>query len=366
MKAAEIKRFSDAILALQLSRGEGGDASSFLDAMRALLDADHYTVYRVEKASFADLLACHPKIPIQAPLSDLNRHIIEHPLYSQLCNETPDTFEVGRWSDGTTLGELQRTAIYKSYYRFLGVRDQIDLTCCNHAGSIIGLAFSRTGRNFSDSERDWVQLLGAHLRVALKEATVREELQEKLTFKKMALDGTGIIIASDSGKVIYETSEASDLIREYFRFTSKQVLPPELCNWINKKPDVAKLYSKNSKDGRLLCKCGPSVMWPGGGVGRITGTGGSECRVYRLRLEEEKWSASLAIFREFGFTAREAEVLQWIISGKRNREIAIIQGTSPRTIGKHVEHIIAKLGVETRTAAAVQAMEIINEASPLN
>jgi DNA-binding CsgD family transcriptional regulator len=43
--------------------------------------------------------------------------------------------------------------------------------------------------------------------------------------------------------------------------------------------------------------------------------------------------------------------MHWVIEGKRDREIAIILGLSPRTVEKHVCHILEKLGVETRTAA---------------
>jgi DNA-binding CsgD family transcriptional regulator len=60
-----------------------------------------------------------------------------------------------------------------------------------------------------------------------------------------------------------------------------------------------------------------------------------------------------------GFTPREAEVLHWLIEGKRNSEIAVILECKSRTIGKHVENILGKLGVETRTAAAARAMEIL-------
>ncbi|HSR01670.1 MAG TPA: LuxR C-terminal-related transcriptional regulator, partial [Methylophilaceae bacterium] len=35
-----------------------------------------------------------------------------------------------------------------------------------------------------------------------------------------------------------------------------------------------------------------------------------------------------------------------------NRDIGDILETSPRTVNKHLEHVFAKLGVETRTAAA--------------
>ena len=51
-------------------------------------------------------------------------------------------------------------------------------------------------------------------------------------------------------------------------------------------------------------------------------------------------------------TRREAEVLQWIVETKSNLEIAMILGISPRTVHKHVEHILRKLGVENRRAAA--------------
>lgn len=53
-------------------------------------------------------------------------------------------------------------------------------------------------------------------------------------------------------------------------------------------------------------------------------------------------------------TAREHEVLSWIAEGKRDGEIAIILGIARRTVGKHVEHILAKLTCETRTAAVAQ------------
>lgn len=50
-------------------------------------------------------------------------------------------------------------------------------------------------------------------------------------------------------------------------------------------------------------------------------------------------------------TPREREVIHWVREGKRDREIAVILGLSPRTVEKHVGHILEKLGVETRTAA---------------
>ena len=52
-------------------------------------------------------------------------------------------------------------------------------------------------------------------------------------------------------------------------------------------------------------------------------------------------------------TKREREVVEWIAAGKRNREIGKILGCSSRTVQKHVQHILEKLHVETRTAVCI-------------
>lgn len=62
--------------------------------------------------------------------------------------------------------------------------------------------------------------------------------------------------------------------------------------------------------------------------------------------------AAAARLRAADLTRREAEVLSWLAKGKTNRDIAEILGMSPRTVNKHLEHVYAKLGVETRTSAA--------------
>ena len=67
-----------------------------------------------------------------------------------------------------------------------------------------------------------------------------------------------------------------------------------------------------------------------------------------------------------GLTKREAEVLLWVSEGKRNTEIAQILGTRSRTISKHLEKIFVKLGVETRTAAANMAFELLRFSSVSN
>jgi DNA-binding NarL/FixJ family response regulator len=58
-----------------------------------------------------------------------------------------------------------------------------------------------------------------------------------------------------------------------------------------------------------------------------------------------------------GLTDREVEVLCLIANGVTNRQVADELFISPKTVGRHVENIYAKIGVSTRAAAALYAME---------
>ena len=54
-------------------------------------------------------------------------------------------------------------------------------------------------------------------------------------------------------------------------------------------------------------------------------------------------------------TRREAEVLRWVSAGKSDAQIGAILRISARTVQKHLQNIYDKLGVESRTAAAMRA-----------
>lgn len=58
-----------------------------------------------------------------------------------------------------------------------------------------------------------------------------------------------------------------------------------------------------------------------------------------------------------GLSDREAQVLALLARGNSNRQIASQLGITPKTAGHHVEHLYAKIGVSTRAAAALFALE---------
>lgn len=69
---------------------------------------------------------------------------------------------------------------------------------------------------------------------------------------------------------------------------------------------------------------------------------------------------SAAPLEKLGLSPREAEILLWVAQGKTNYEIGVILNISAATVKKHLEHVYAKLGVETRNAATLRALETLN------
>jgi len=58
-----------------------------------------------------------------------------------------------------------------------------------------------------------------------------------------------------------------------------------------------------------------------------------------------------------GLSSRETEVLRLIVDGRTNAEIAAKLYLSERTVHRHVSNILTKLGVRSRTAAAILAVQ---------
>ena len=109
----------------------------------------------------------------------------------------------------------------------------------------------------------------------------------------------------------------------------------------------------------------------------------SDCRPLDIRLEDGKLARMQIIARpasgdtlvavalqenskdsevlsqKLGVSAREGEVLSWLAKGKSNKDIAMILELSPRTITKHIENILEKLGAENRTTAAILALQAL-------
>lgn len=100
-----------------------------------------------------------------------------------------------------------------------------------------------------------------------------------------------------------------------------------------------------------------SFLWPTDGFPTAAG----HLRVTVLAAPEEAPSGltALALLSPVadlhGLTPRELEVLGLLVEGCSNRQIARTLVVAPRTVAAHLEHVLEKLRVPTRTLAAVRA-----------
>ncbi len=79
--------------------------------------------------------------------------------------------------------------------------------------------------------------------------------------------------------------------------------------------------------------------------------------------QRQDGSGAVGLFVRFGLpepvdlTPRELDVVRLLAEGMSNKEIARVLSISPRTVNFHLDHLFSKLGVRTRTEAAIFALQ---------
>lgn len=136
-----------------------------------------------------------------------------------------------------------------------------------------------------------------------------------------------------------------------------KMLPPLLARWVDGAPPRIPLVVSGAEghlEVHLFADLDPTEN---------PGEGNSPRGYHFILLLEEillPLPASPATLLKLGLTAREADVLFWVAHGKRNAEIAQLLGTADNTIKKQMQSVCDKLGVDSRLAAALRAMELLN------
>ncbi len=194
----------------------------------------------------------------------------------------------------------------------------------------------------------------ARMQVHLQGARERRQARNALD----AFGFASITVRASDGKLMWQTPLARDLLLRYYGTEAPQT-PAAVLTWLRR--HVAEAVAQ-IEPPRLSIELGPKRLTfrLHQQIGDSEG-GGDWLIIMREQSDE---SVIDAIALSFKLTPREAEVLYWVVKGKINRDIGDILGSSPMTVKKHLERVFAKLGVETRTAAAGMAMSRIRQLHP--
>ena len=192
-----------------------------------------------------------------------------------------------------------------------------------------------------------------HLQLRSLQRTLEEKnalLHEISALLQQSLD-RAVALAGPGGELAFCTRRARGLFERYFPGPSPPDRLPEavVCR-LAENPDAP--WRTAGPDGGACLE-----------VRRVHEAGQTADGLLMLLLEETAAVAESppapARLLVLGLTLREAEALYWITYGKTTAEIAAILGTSPGTVKKQVQAVLEKLGVETRLAAALRALEVL-------
>lgn len=280
-------------------------------------------------------------------------HFDDHPVL-HFFKDHPDA-GTRRISDFCEPAAFHETGLYRDCYRHLGIDHQMVVRLPGDAGLEVGLAANRSGRDFDERDRACFDVLRPHLQQAVVQCATAHRVREDARRYELAARAVpcGLIVLDRRDRPTFLNEQARDQLKRYFADPSVEGgrLPRAVAAWV-----------QTLSEGLQLARPAENpwtVPGPGGEL-RIAATRRHTPGVWVLCLEERTVGDQLDALSNLGLTRRQAEVLLWVAQGKTNPEIAIILGVSARTVQKHLEHVFETLGVETRTAATLAAIEAMH------
>jgi DNA-binding CsgD family transcriptional regulator len=329
--------------------------SAALTTLRALVPADHASYNETDAHGARTLVEPRGADDFPGAEEAFARHFRRHPFL----------VHVDRISDGRVwcLSELvsrrhfHRLGIYGEYYRHLGVEYQLAIALDATRSRAVGFVLSRGAPDFSSREERLIQALGPHLREAYRTALALEAVgtQYEVVEGVLTTLDVGLVELAADATLEATSPTIARWVAEYFGADvgTGARLPDALTRWL-------RASESRSRDGVLSPPLPPLVVEGPSGRLEIRLAERADRRVLVLRERRRGLRADVA--RRLGLTPREAQILALVAAGHSNAQIGLSLGTSPRTIGKHLEAVYRKLDVDSRTAAAARLQMLADEA----
>lgn len=258
-----------------------------------------------------------------------------------------------KWSDFITRRELHRSQLYSELYKELGTEYQMAFCLPAPADAVIGLTVNREKRDFSERDRNVLNLVRSPLTQAYRTVQRYSALASRLTALERGLErsGAGVVVLSDAGPTAEFLSDDAARALGLPAGSEGRALPVVLRRWL-----------EGAREGGA---------GHGGAVPPLLLEGPDDARVGvhflparrrgdpdALLVERADEILSIEQLRAAGLTPRQAEVLQLVARGSGNAQIASRLHVSRRTVDKHLENIYEMLGAASRTQAVLTAWSI--------
>lgn len=226
-------------------------------------------------------------------------------------------------------------------------------TVLHEVGGIMNaFTLNRIHSPFSERDREVLNLLYPHLSLSYSNVRALNEARHSTQMLQQVVEAApaGYLFLSDSGSPQWMTQKARDIFRQHCadEVSDGGGIPNSVSTWMRqavrriKQGDylnAAYVQRKPDPGPRLEARLLPA---------RLAG--------WIMVVEAHPAQARPRFHPDPTLTGRENEVLRWMTEGKRNQEIAVILGISPRTVERHVASVLEKMNVENRASAIVSAM----------
>jgi len=334
---------------------------SALDQLTGIVASDLTTL------SVCDLKAGTRKVFGRASetLSDADRVIFDryfhkHPLVRfHGDNPSGTTRRISDCVDSRTFND---SPLYADYYRRIGINYVMALPLQIDRQYVVSIVFNRCLSDFADSERALLDAIRQPLSAFYRNLVARQDAGVDLrSIANLATHGGWQMIrVTVGGRILEAAAPALDLLQRFFPHEMSghaSQLPATLSGWLSRSRSWG-LERPAMRHGQqfVISRLGSKLTVHVVPDPADDGTG-------YLLMKPTRVETSASQLSRLPVTKREREVLAFIAVGKTNAEIATILSISPRTVQKHLEHIFQKLGIETRTAAAVCALTAADEQS---
>jgi DNA-binding CsgD family transcriptional regulator len=252
-------------------------------------------------------------------------------------HEQTGDFSAHKVSDFLTLRELRRLEIYEHRFRVFPFELTVGLPAPPWHTKVF--LFHRRNRDFQERDLRVLDLLRPHL-VHLWESAKTRRIADALA---AGAEVPGELVVYDSAYAVeHATGAARRLLSSYFGDRRPARLPPLLEEW---------LLQGRRRDGESLPRPGKPLTIERGDRRLVVSRLGGDSRAVLLTEEAVPDGSKPLSFREW-------QVVGLVEEGKPNAEIAAELWISPGTVRTHLEHIYAKLGVRSRTAALARVREL--------
>lgn len=349
LRQARQRQFAEVAAELAEPPGAGVSSSNFLlGAVARLIPVDRVSYNEVDRRG-GHLVTAHSynEAPDPKLIAGMNRHIHEHPGFARADPVDPWPAPT-QLSDYLSQRQFRQLGLYHDHFRLYGIHYQLGVSFAVSPARRISFGLNRVSRDFSGEDRLLIDMVRWQLAAAWRRMKSEAELAAVTAMRDAAVSGlAAAILLNGEGEKVFCNEAAETLLARYDAAAS-------LMSWARRQASTA---SGNGPRAQMTVKReNGDLLATFIRAARASG-------LHLLKLSERPAAPSARPLEALGLARREAETLFWLARGKRNAEIAVICGVHVTTVSTHLRAVFAKLGVETRTAAAAMAWETLMDAA---